>query len=334
LRATQHSKTSNKRQDILAFFFAWTCAAEKDIIFLGFEGREERMRQVEVMAHAKINLSLDVKDMRSDGYHNISSVMQSIGLSDRIVISKTSGSFEFMTNKNNLPADSRNLAYKAAQAICAYAKIQPSVRIDLHKSIPIGAGLAGGSTDAAGTLIAMNMLFDLQLSETELFQLALDLGSDVPFCLRGGTFLAEGRGEVLSQICSPVRSRLMLYKPPFSVSTAAVYRRFKSSAVVRRPDNGKLIAALEKGCFEEGFIHMINVLESVTLDRRPQLAKAKEIFMNEGADHVLMSGSGPTLLAFYQSDTQQESLRQAVKVLPGRGYLTEFFHTAQEIRKR
>ena len=292
------------------------------------------MRQIEVIAHAKINLSLDVQEKRPDGYHNISSVMQSIGLADRIMIRQTSGSFEFKSNKKNLPTDSRNLVCKAAQAICAHAKIQPSVRIDLHKSIPIGAGLAGGSADAAGTLIAMNILFDLQLSESELFQLALELGSDVPFCLKGGTFFAEVRGEVLSKICSPVRPRLMLYKPPFSVSTASVYRRYESNAVVRRPDNGKLITALERGSLKEGFTQMINVLESVTLDRRPQLIRAKEIFLMEGADHVLMSGSGPTLLAFYQSDIQQESLRQAAKGLPGRGYFTEFFHKGQEILQR
>lgn len=290
------------------------------------------MDQIEVFAHAKINLSLDIVNKRPDGYHNISSVMQSIGVCDHIMIEKTAGPFVLAVDKQFLPADARNLSYKAAMAISEYAEVLPNVSIVLKKRIPVGAGLAGGSADAAGTLIGMNMLLDLNLTEGELFMLAQGIGSDVPFCLNGGTYLVEGRGEVLSEILNETKARLLLYKPPFSVSTASVYEKYDPTKVTDRPDNIRLISALKKGSIMSCFPYMKNVMESVTVMENPALEKARRVLLEAGADYVLMTGSGPTLMAFFYNDEQGQRIHFEAQKLPGEVLVTEFFPNGQEIR--
>lgn len=243
-------------------------------------------------APAKINLSLDVTSKRPDGYHEVEMIMTTIDLADRIELTELPENVIRVASHNRfVPDDQRNLAYQAAKLLKERFQVKKGVSIMITKVIPVAAGLAGGSSDAAATLRGLNRLWDLKLSVEELAELGAEIGSDVSFCVYGGTALATGRGEKIRHISAPPHCWVVLAKPTIGVSTAEVYRRLNLQQV-RHPDVQTMIDAIEEKSFQKVCGQLGNVLESVTLSLHPEVAMIKNQMKRFGADAVLMSGSG------------------------------------------
>lgn len=265
-------------------------------------------------AYAKINLGLDILGKRSDGYHEVSMIMQTIGLSDEVIITPGSGegSITIETNIPNLSCGRDNLAYKAAALLAEYAKIIPNVHIALNKRIFLAAGLAGGSADAAAVLRGLNRYWQLNLSNDVLEQLAGKLGSDIPFCIDGGTTLATGRGEVLTKLEDLPEAIVVLAKPKnLDVSTAWVYQHYDHGRVVHSPCIWNLQEHLSRG-IRACIPYMGNVLETVTIPAHPVIASIKAAMLSAGAFYTLMSGSGPTVFAFAENMETAKNIEKAL----------------------
>lgn len=257
------------------------------------------MNEIKEVAYAKINLGLDILGKRADGYHEVSMIMQSVGLCDEIVISPGSGEgkITISTNIPGLSCGSDNLAYKAAALLAKHANIIPNVHIALNKKIFLAAGLAGGSADAAAVLRGLNKYWQLHLENHELEGLAALLGSDIPFCIEGGTMLATGRGEVLTKLADLPEAIVVLAKPRnLEVSTAWVYQHYNRGRVVQAPCIWQLQDRLAAGA-PALVPYMGNVLETVTIPAHPIIASIKAAMLGAGAYFALMSGSGPTVFA-------------------------------------
>jgi 4-diphosphocytidyl-2C-methyl-D-erythritol kinase len=255
--------------------------------------------KMKIKAYAKINIALDIVGKREDGYHLLRMIMQSIDLYDTIIIDKVDSGIKLKCNKHYVPTDERNLAYKAAKLFIETYSINQGVEIDLVKNIPVSAGLAGGSTDAAGVLKLMNKIFNINASEEELKALGLKLGADVPYCISGGTALCEGIGEKITQL-KPFKDKiLVLIKPPFGVSTKEVYREFNLSKAIFHPKIEELIKAMEKDDIYFVSDNMKNLLENVTLKKHRVITNIKEEVKLNGSIGTMMSGSGPTVFAFF-----------------------------------
>lgn len=252
-----------------------------------------------IKAYAKINIALDVVGKREDGYHLLRMIMQAIDLYDVIEIEKISSEIKLECNKHYVPTDERNLAYKAAKLFKETYSIKEGVHINLIKNIPVSAGLAGGSTDAAGVLKLMNKMFNVNASLDELKELGVKLGADVPYCISGGTALCEGIGEKITQLKSFKDKILVLTKPPFGVSTKEVYREFDLSKVIFHPKIEDLIKGMENDDIYFVSNNMKNLLENVTLRKNRVILKIKEEVRENGAIGTMMSGSGPTVFAFF-----------------------------------
>lgn len=252
-----------------------------------------------IKAYAKINIALDVVGKREDGYHLLRMIMQAIDLYDVIEIEKISSEIKLECNKHYVPTDERNLAYKAAKLFKETYSIKEGVHINLIKNIPVSAGLAGGSTDAAGVLKLMNKMFNVNASLDELKELGVKLGADVPYCISGGTALCEGIGEKITQLKSFKDKILVLIKPPFGVSTKEVYREFDLSKVIFHPKIEDLIKGMENDDIYFVSNNMKNLLENVTLRKNRVILKIKEEVRENGAIGTMMSGSGPTVFAFF-----------------------------------
>lgn len=266
-----------------------------------------------VKAFAKINLALDVLYKRPDGYHEVAMVMQAVSLADTITLTSHPGDIVLNVNIPGLPGDASNLAYRAAALIKEYAGIQQGVLITLDKRIPLAAGLAGGSADAAAVLKGLNNLWELNLSLDKLSKLAAKLGSDVPFCLYNGTMLATGRGELLSLLPPLPKCYVILAKPAVEVPTAWVYQEFKADRVQVRPDIAAMSKFLEQGSIDGVAGNLANVLESVTIPAHPEIAKIKESMLKYGAMAALMSGSGPTVFGLAGCQKQAEVIASQLK---------------------
>lgn len=267
-----------------------------------------------VRGNAKINLTLDVLHKRTDGYHEVEMIMQAIELADTLSFAeRPTGEISIVANIAHLPCDHRNLAYKAAMLIKETYSIDQGVHIILEKKIPMSAGLAGGSTDAAAVLIGLNRLWNLGLSLQELESLGARLGSDVPFCLRGGTMLATGRGEILHPLAPMPPCYVVLAKPRMGVSTAWVYGKYKDKAESRHPDTIGVKLALEKGDVLGVAKRLSNVLETVTIPEYPQIGKLKESMREYGAMASLMSGSGPTVFGLVENKKQAEDIAEKLR---------------------
>lgn len=266
-----------------------------------------------VKSPAKINLALDVLHKRHDGYHEVQMVMTTIDLADRIEITElTEDKIRIISHNRFVPADDRNLAFKAAQLLKSRFGIKTGVSITLAKVIPVAAGLAGGSSNAAATLKGLNILWDLQLEVDELAKLGSEIGSDVSFCVYGGTALATGRGEIIQRLPSPPPCWIILAKPEIGVSTGDVYRNLKLDEM-KHPDVSAMVTAIENKDYREICHHMGNVLEDVTLKLHPQVAQIKEQMKRFGADAVLMSGSGPTVFGLVQHETRMHRVYNALR---------------------
>ena len=257
------------------------------------------MEKIELQANAKINLTLDVLRKRGDGYHELKMIMQTVSLFDNISIRKTDGNIRLKTNLRYLPTDKRNIAYGAAELFLEKAGIKSGLDINIKKTIPVAAGLAGGSTDAATVLVGLNRLFGKFFTEKELLEMGGMLGSDVPFCIRGGCALCEGRGEVLTPMPDLPTTAFLIVKPPVRVSTAAVYGALQADKITERPDTDGMIAAISRGDREAVAVRMFNVLETVTAKEHPEIELIKREMIELGAVGSVMSGSGPTVIGLF-----------------------------------
>ncbi len=249
-------------------------------------------------AHAKVNLSLDVIGKRKDGYHLLKMLMQTIDLYDLIEIKKIKKGIIIDCDREYIPKDRRNLAYKAAELFLDRYNIDSGVRIDITKNIPVAAGLAGGSTDAATVLKIMRDIFRPDISNEELKEIALDIGADVPFCIEGGTALCEGIGEKITPIKNFKNQILVLVKPNFGLSTKDVYNNLKVEKIYIHPNTTKLIQSIEEDNLKSVARNMRNVLENVTLRKYKALNSIKSNFIELGALGSMMSGSGQVYLDY------------------------------------
>ena len=267
-----------------------------------------------IKAYAKVNISLDIVGKREDGYHLLEMIMQSIDLYDELNIEKQSKDITIKCNKPYVPTDERNLAYKAAKLFIEKYEINSGVNISIKKNIPVCAGLAGGSTDGAAVLKAMNKIFGVEASDEELIKLGLKLGADVPYCIKGGTALCKGVGEEVTELSSFKDKILVLVKPPFGVSTKSVYQEFDLSKVRSHPNTEVLIKAIERNDLKVVSNNMKNLLENVTLRKHKVLINIKEEMKSLGSIGTMMSGSGPTVFAFFDDMLKAQRCFEKMKL--------------------
>ena len=251
---------------------------------------------MQIKAPAKINLALDVVARRPDGYHQVDLIMQSIELSDHLTL-EPAGQIELCCNRPDIPGNESNLAWRAARLLQEITGSARGVRIGIDKKIPVAAGLAGGSTDAAAVLIGLNDLWQLGLSQTELMEIGVQLGADVPFCIMRGTARAEGIGGQLTAIKSALKCNVLLVTPNCQVSTAEVYQKLQLERIKKHPQIPLIITALEAGDYQALYKEWGNVLEEVVLSEDSLVAKVKSYFSRFGISNCLMSGSGPSVFA-------------------------------------
>ena len=257
-----------------------------------------------VKAPAKINLTLDVLYKRPDNYHEVEMVMTTVDLADRIGLeNRVDGLIKIFSADRFVPDDERNFAYQAAKLLKDTYGIKHGVSITIEKEIPIAAGLAGGSSDAAATLRGLNELWNLNLSLDTLAELGAKIGSDVSFCVYGGTALATGRGEKIQELPAPPACWVVLAKPKIGVSTAEIYGNLKVDQI-KHPNTKEMLKAIETNDYELMCRSLGNVLESVTFNLYPEVVILKEQMQRFGADAVLMSGSGPTVFGLVDTEAR------------------------------
>lgn len=275
-----------------------------------------------IKAHAKINISLDVVGKREDGYHILKMIMQMIDLYDLIEVNRIRSGIKLSCNKHYVPIDERNLAYKAARMFMDEYSIKEGVEINIKKNIPVAAGLAGGSTDVAAVLKAMNNIFKVQASDEDLMRLGVKIGADVPYCIIGGTALCEGIGEVVTPIAGFKNQILVLVKPNFGVSTKEVYQSLDLSRIQRHANTDVIISGIEQADLKIVSDNMKNVLENVTLRKHSILRDIKREMINMGALGSLMSGSGPSVFGFFDDMLRAQNCYDKFKTKYNEVFLT------------
>lgn len=272
------------------------------------------MNQIELKALAKINLGLDVLGRRENGYHDVRMVMQSIYLYDEVKIEKTEApGIALASNLSFLPTGEGNIAYKAAQLLTEEFEIGEGIKITLNKHIPVAAGLAGGSSNAAAVLFGMNRMFRLGLTQDELMARGVRLGADVPYCIMRGTVLAEGIGEELSVLPAMPKCTVLIAKPPVSVSTKVVYEALDAKEIVEHPDIDGIIEGLKKHSLKQVAACMGNVLEDVTIPMHPVIDRIKQEMIDAGALNAMMSGSGPTVFGLFESRAAAREAQRRIR---------------------
>lgn len=265
--------------------------------------------KVSVRAYAKINIFLDILGKLENGYHSLFMVMQSVDLYDRVTIEETAAGINLFCDAEGIPLDERNTAYQAAKVFFEYTKLKKGIYITIEKKIPHDAGLAGGSADAAGVLVALNKLYNTGLTTQELCRLGLKVGSDVPFCIVGGTCLVQNTGGVITSLPPLKRCRVVLVKPDMNVSTADAYAE-SDKVYLYHPDSIKMLDACEKSDFDAICRYSANVFEQVI--EVPDRIEIKRIMRENNASVYQMSGSGPTVFGIFKGAADT---RKAVKLL-------------------
>ena len=284
---------------------------------------------ISLKALAKINLGLDVVRRREDGYHEVRMIMQTIHLYDRLDIKRTKESgIQIQTNLSFLPVNENNLIYKAAKLLMDEFSITDGVSVKLDKRIPVAAGMAGGSTDAAAMLFGMNRLFSLGLTKRQLMERGVQIGADVPYCIMRGTALAEGIGEELSPIAPMVKCPVLIAKPSISVSTKFVYQNLKLDDTTVHPDIDLLIEDIRAKNLYDIAAHMGNVLETVTIPNYPVIDEIKKHMLSNGAVGAMMSGSGPTVFGLFDDEDTAKKAYKAMRSshLARQVYLTSVYN--------
>lgn len=291
------------------------------------------MDRISLKALAKINLGLDVVRRREDGYHEVRMIMQTIHLYDKLdIVKRKEPGIGIKSNLSYVPTNESNLVYKAGKLLIDEFGITEGVSVDLNKRIPVAAGMAGGSTDAAAMLYGMNRMFELGLSQKELMERGVKIGADVPYCLMRGTALAEGIGEKLTQLPPMVKCPVLIAKPQISVSTKFVYENLKLNENTVHPDINQLVTDIKNKDLQAIASHMGNVLETVTIPAYPVIADIKEKMMESGAVNAMMSGSGPTVFGLFDDE---ETAKRAYQTMQKSGlakqiYLTSIYNNRRE----
>lgn len=284
---------------------------------------------ISLKALAKINPGLDVVRRREDGYHEVRMIMQTIHLYDRLDIKRTQEpGIQIQTNLSFLPVNENNLIYKAAKLLMDEFSITDGVSVKLDKRIPVAAGMAGGSTDAAAMLIGVNRLFSLGLTKRELMERGVQIGADVPYCIMRGTALAEGIGEALSPLPPMVKCPVLIAKPSISVSTKFVYQNLKLDDTTIHPDIDRLIDDIKAKNLHDIAAHMGNVLETVTIPNYPVIDEIKKHMLSNGAVGAMMSGSGPTVFGLFDDEDTAKKAYKAMRSshLARQVYLTSVYN--------
>ncbi len=280
--------------------------------------------RIVLKARGKINLAIDVLGKREDGYHEVRMLMQTIRLHDWVILEKHPDRIIVNSNHKWVPSDERNTAYKAARLILDAAGISEGVIITIKKRIPVAAGLAGGSADAAAVLKGINEMYSLGMSLDDLMKLGVQVGADVPYCLKGGTAVAEGIGERITPVASIEPLVLLLVKPDIGVKTPWVYQNLNLDEIKERPDFNILLDAIRRMDIDTLSANMVNVLETVVLKKYPIVESIKKTLLIEGAAGSLMSGSGPTVFGIFRKKaTAVKAMGRIMKNKNLRVYLTE-----------
>jgi len=274
------------------------------------------MDNLEVRGYAKINLGLDVVRRLENGYHEVKMIMQTLSLCDNITLErKREPGITVFTNSAELAEVKDNLVYKAADLMIKQYNIDSGLSITLEKNIPIAAGLAGGSTDAAAVIRGMNEMFELNLNIEELRKHAVKLGADIPYCITGGTYLSEGIGEKLTKIHNTPECNVLLAKPPIAVSTKWVYENLHADELKHHPDIDGVREAIEQNNLDAMCDKLENVLETVTIEKYPVIADIKVVMKECGAKASLMSGSGPTVFGIFDDKAKMSACRRKISEL-------------------
>lgn len=290
------------------------------------------MQEIALKALAKINLALDVLGKRENGYHDVRMVMQTIYLYDDVKLRKTGRTgISLKSNLAFLPVNENNIAYKAAKLLMEEFSLPGGLEIELFKRIPVAAGLAGGSTDAAAVLFGINKIYGLSLSLQELMERGVKLGADVPYCLMRGTVLAEGIGEMLTPLPPMPKCYVLIAKPGINVSTKMVYEKLDAKEIVEHPDIDALIHGLEENDIKKVAQSMGNVLEKVTIEDYPVIEEIKNVMKNEQALGAMMSGSGPTVFGLFE---KQSSAKRAYEKLKRQGLVKQICLTKMHNTRR
>lgn len=270
------------------------------------------MNKIEIKAYAKINPAIDIIKKRTDGYHEVQMIMQSVELHDKVILNKTEREIIVKCDNPQVPEGEKNIAYRAAKIMFDKYNIQSGISIEIIKNIPISAGMAGGSSDAAAVIKGINQLFELKLHIDEQEKIALSIGADVPFCLMGGTVMAEGIGEKLTKISQLRPVDILIVKPKIDVSTKWVYENFKIENVQNRPNINEIINSIKEDNIEKFAKNMVNVLETVTAKKYPIIDYIKDIMMKNGAKGSIMSGSGSAVFGMF---SDKENAKKAKKII-------------------
>ena len=274
------------------------------------------MDKLELKALGKINLGLDVLGRRDNGYHDVRMVMQTVYLYDQIKIERTKEpGIQLSTNLFYLPVNENNLAYQAANLLMEEFQISEGVKITLDKHIPVAAGMAGGSSNAATVLFGINQMFSLGLSQKELMERGVTLGADVPYCIMRGTVLAEGIGEILTPLPDMPKCYILIAKPPISVSTKMVYEKLDAHEIQEHPDIDGILHGLENQDLQQIASCIGNVLEKVTIEEYPVREEIKSVMKDNGALNAMMSGSGPTVFGIYDDKQRAKNAASKIKEL-------------------
>lgn len=264
-------------------------------------------------AYGKINLGLDVLRRRPDGYHEVKMIMQMVDIYDTLTFEKREDDLIVLSaNREDIPCDESNLIYKAAKFLFDYKQVSYGVNIHLEKRIPVAAGMAGGSTDAAAAFTGLNELFELGVSQEELMELAVKVGADVPYCILGGCALSEGIGEVLTPLPNPPYCEMVIAKPAINVSTKYVYENLNLPELKKHPDIDGMKEAIEAGSLDGIMERLENVLESVTVKKYGIIQDIKDEMISLGAENAIMSGSGPTVFGFFNSREEAEAAKEKI----------------------
>lgn len=291
------------------------------------------MNRIYQKAYAKVNIGLDVLRRRTDGYHEVRMIMQTVDIFDELIIEKREqAGIELQTDNSKLPLDGNNLVCKAAELLFRERNITEGVKITLTKRIPIAAGMAGGSSDAAAAMRGLNELFEMGYSISQLQQLGVTLGADIPYCIAGGTMLSEGIGEILTPLPAPPACHLVVAKPDIDVSTGFVYGNLHADSLDYHPDIDGMIEALKNGSMKGIADRLGNVLETVTVKEYPVIDRIKETLRAEGAENALMSGSGPTVFGIFGQKETAEAAAAEVRrrQLAGQIFVTAFYNGGQD----
>ncbi len=285
------------------------------------------MNKIQLKALGKINLGLDVLKRREDGYHEVKMIMQTVSLCDELELKKSwKEGIKVQTNLYYLPTNENNLVYKAAQLLMEEFDIRDGISIQLKKKIPVSAGMAGGSSDAAAVLWGMNQMYGLGLSCKDLMERGVKLGADVPYCILRGTALAEGIGERLTVLPPMPKCYLLIAKPGVNVSTKYVYENLHANDLKaeQHPDVDAMIEALKEKDLAALSSRMGNVLETVTVSAYPVIDRIKKCMMSAGALGAMMSGSGPTVFGIFDN---QEKARRAYRGMKGKRFVKQAYVT-------